>query len=123
VLADLLKDASTLRAYGAEANAVALERAVAVMQRAMDTEAEALLTIEGAALESGYSTDHLAREVRAGRIPNAGRKGSPRIRRGDLPRKPGALTLAPGSATIASARRRIARAIVNPEHGVHDDAA
>ena len=28
--------------------------------------------------------------VAAGEVPNAGRKGAPRIRRADLPRKPGA---------------------------------
>ena len=42
------------------------------------------LSLQEASEESGYSADHLAREVRAGRIPNAGRRGSPRIRRGDL---------------------------------------
>jgi len=47
------------------------------------------LSLPQAASESGYSADHLAREVRVGRIPNAGRRGAPRIRRGDLPRKPG----------------------------------
>jgi len=49
------------------------------------------LSLRQAAAESGYSADHLAREVRAGRILNAGRRGAPRIRRGDLPRKLGRL--------------------------------
>ena len=45
------------------------------------------LTIKQAAEESGYDEEVLRRAVRDGRIPNAGRKGSPKIRRADLPRK------------------------------------
>ena len=48
------------------------------------------LTIPRAAEESGYSRDHLRSLVASGGIPNADRKGSPRIRRRDLPAKPGA---------------------------------
>lgn len=33
--------------------------------------------------------DTLRHLVRQEKIPNAGKKGAPRIRRGDLPRKPG----------------------------------
>jgi hypothetical protein len=40
------------------------------------------------AAASGYSTDHLTALIRKGTLPNAGRKHAPRIRRGDLPRKP-----------------------------------
>lgn len=46
------------------------------------------LTLTAAANLSGYSTDHLSRLIREGSIPNAGRKGSPRIRRSDLPIRP-----------------------------------
>ena len=46
------------------------------------------LTLSEAATESGYSSDHLNRLVVDGRIENAGKKGAPRIMRGDLPRKP-----------------------------------
>jgi hypothetical protein len=46
------------------------------------------LSLREAAAASGYSEDHLARLVRQERIPNAGRRGAPRIRRGDLPRRP-----------------------------------
>lgn len=48
-----------------------------------------LLTLTEAATESGYSEDHIRHLVSEGRIPNAGRKGAPRVRRGDLPLKPG----------------------------------
>jgi hypothetical protein len=45
------------------------------------------LTIAEAAQESGYSGQHLRALLAAGEIPNAGRKGRPRITRQDLPRK------------------------------------
>lgn len=47
-----------------------------------------LLTLQEAARESGYSVDYLGEMLREGRIANAGRKHSPRIRRADLPKKP-----------------------------------
>jgi hypothetical protein len=46
------------------------------------------LTLAEAARESGYSAAHLARLLDEGRIANAGRKRAPRIKRGDLPKKP-----------------------------------
>jgi hypothetical protein len=46
------------------------------------------LTLTVASTISGYSTDHLSRLLRNGTLPNAGRKGSPRIRRVDLPIRP-----------------------------------
>ncbi len=45
------------------------------------------LTLSDAARLSGLSAEHLGRRLRQGTIPNAGRKGAPRIRRGDLPMK------------------------------------
>ena len=60
---------------------------------------EEIVTLAVAAQESGFSEDHLGRLVREGRIPNAGRKGSPRVRRGDVPKKPQA-----GSAAVATRR-------------------
>ncbi len=54
-----------------------------VRARALD-----ILSLSEAARESGYSADHLARLVREGRIPNAGRRGKPMIRRTDLPIRP-----------------------------------
>ena len=48
------------------------------------------LTITAASAASKYSCDHLRVLVASGEIPNAGRKGSPRIGRRDLPAKPGA---------------------------------
>ena len=53
---------------------------------ASDTANEGL-SLKRAALESGYSVDHLGRLVREGKLRNAGRPHSPRICRGDLPAK------------------------------------
>ncbi len=52
------------------------------------TEGDIELTLAKAATISGYSREHLARLVRAGKIPNAGRAQAPRVRLQDLPRRP-----------------------------------
>ena len=49
------------------------------------TESVAALTLKEAAARSGYSEGHLGRLVRQEKIPNAGKRGSPRIRVVDLP--------------------------------------
>jgi hypothetical protein len=46
-----------------------------------------LLTLQQGADESGYSAAHVGRLVAEGKLDNYGEKGSPRIRRGDLPKK------------------------------------
>ncbi len=58
-----------------------------LMQCAVESGATTL-TLRQAALKSGYSPDHLAKLVRAGTIPNAGKKGSPRICVEHLPIRP-----------------------------------
>ena len=47
------------------------------------------MSLKEASTLGGYSTDSLQRMVAAGRIQNCGRKGRPRIRRADVPAKPG----------------------------------
>jgi hypothetical protein len=56
--------------------------------KVLAAETEELLTLRAAAALSGYSEDHLGRLIRTQAIANAGRPGAPRIRRGDLPRRP-----------------------------------
>ena len=46
------------------------------------------LTLVQAAKASGYTPDHISRLIAEGRIENVGKKGAPRTRRADLPRKP-----------------------------------
>lgn len=67
------------------------------------------LTLAAAAAESGYSADHLRHLVASGAIANAGRRGAPRIRRRDLPKRVGAdksSEYSPTSDAIALASRR-----------------
>src|SRR5438105_3726662 len=47
------------------------------------------VTIKEAAALGGFSVDHIQRLVSSGRIDNVGRKGRPRVRRDDVPTKPG----------------------------------
>ena len=89
--ADWRTRAKTLRHYGGETPAVALEACAAELEAALRRRNETTLTLTDASRESGYSADHLGRLVRDGKIPNAGRPGAPRIARGDLPHKAGAL--------------------------------
>ena len=83
------KQATTLREYGGETPAVAIEFSATQLEEALRDNDEATLTLTDAARESGYSIDHLGRE---GKIPNPGRPGAPRIARRHLPRKTGAAT-------------------------------
>jgi hypothetical protein len=59
-------------------------------------EQDAVLTLAQASAESGYRVDSLRHKLADGTLPNAGRKGSPRIRRADLPRKATAPVVALG---------------------------
>ena len=79
--------AKTLRQYGGNTPAVALESCAAQLEAALRQRDEATLTLTDAARETGYSTGHLGRLVRDGKIPNAGRPGAPRIALKHLPRK------------------------------------
>jgi len=79
--------AAELRGFGAEPAALALERAASELEAALAAAAGETLTLDEAAREARMSKDHLRHLVSSGAIPNAGRKGAPRIRRADLPRK------------------------------------
>lgn len=77
---------SRLRAQ-VDGSAVAAE-VIADIEAQTFAKANEPLTLGIAAEESGYSTDHLSRLIREGRLNNLGRKGSPRIARGELPIRP-----------------------------------
>lgn len=80
--------AETVARYGADAVAATLRRCADELETALRSAAEPLLTLQQAAAVSGYSIDHLGRLVREGVVPNHGRKGSPRVRASELPRRP-----------------------------------
>lgn len=92
------KDAELLDRYGDNQLATACRLHAEAVESALSAESEEALDLSTAARESGYSADRLRHKVANGEIPNAGRKGSPRIRRGDLPSK-GARTSAGFDAT------------------------
>ena len=92
-VAEILAKAKEIReAFGGEPQARSLEWAAGKVEQALRDESDQLLTLPQAAEISGYHPDSLARMVRDGqihdlRLPNS--KGMIRIRRGDLPIKPG----------------------------------
>jgi hypothetical protein len=74
---------------GASVNGSALAaEVIADLEKIAASDGGDELTLTAASTLSGYSTDHLSRLIREGSIPNAGKKGSPRIRRADLPIRP-----------------------------------
>ena len=81
--------------------ALAYEKCADALEDALHRESETPLPLTEASDLSGYSTDHLGRLVREGKIPNAGQPGAPRIARGDLPiragvvRQPRSLQISP----------------------------
>ncbi len=97
--ADWRRKAKTLRRYGGETPAVAIERCADDLDATLRERDETTLSLVEAARESGYSRDHLGRLVRDGKIPNAGRPNAPRIARRHLPRK------APAEAPLAEEPR------------------
>jgi len=86
-IAHWLAQADTIAPFNAGA-AVAFRQCAAELEADVRAAATEVLTLEQAAAESGMHRDSLRHLVSAGRIPNAGRRGAPRIRRADLPRKP-----------------------------------
>ncbi len=111
--------APACEALAAQVSAAALAREIVASLRDIRRDAvDATLTLTEAARQSGYSRDHLGREVRAGRIPNAGRPNAPRIDRRNLPRKPRALP--PEETEDMFGRRQIALSVVNSNHERHD---
>lgn len=78
-----------LRQLGAIVDGAAIcEEVLADLGALQQTERDTVLTLTAAARISGYSADHLGRLIRDGKILNVGRRGPPRIRLTDLPRRP-----------------------------------
>lgn len=80
-------EAGTLEKYGDTRGARLLRDVADVLEASLRSVEDEPLDLSTAARESGYSADRLRHLVSSGEIPNAGKKGAPRIRRGDLPRK------------------------------------
>ena len=80
-------DAEVLNRRGCNAVADVLTRCAAELDAARSMEGDGSLTLQQASAESGYSESRLRHLVAAGELQNAGKKGAPRIRRSDLPKK------------------------------------
>ena len=81
-------EADILRRRGAVAQAEALESCAIELEEYERERALEALTLEQAETESGYSYSALEKMIRRGELLNIGKRGSPRVRRGDLPKKP-----------------------------------
>ena len=101
--------------------ATLIDNMLSEVRSLLDSRQEEALTLTEASALSGYSQDHLGRLIRSGKLRNAGRPGAPRVRRGDLPLRPGRQ-----SGTIAVVRdlpqngenrEQIARAVTNRYRG------
>ena len=82
-------EAEILHRRGADEQAAVLESCASDLEQEGRLFSLEALTLQQAAEESRYSYSALEKMVRSGRVPNAGLAGLPRIRRGDLPKKPG----------------------------------
>mgnify|MGYP006282155039 CR=1 FL=1 len=97
----------------AEEVAHAWEEAARELEAVLATTEQELLNLQQASERSGYTPDHLGRLVREGRLPNAGRANAPKIRVGDLPRKPGETPCDAAAQHTRQAKEFIARALLN----------
>ncbi len=102
--------AKLFRDHAEEPLALAYEACATELDKALQEQDDRLLSLQEAAELSGYSADHLGRLVRDGRIPNAGRLGSPRIAYRDLPRK--SPTVVPIGSTREINNEQIVQSII-----------
>ena len=80
--------AEGVRPFNAGA-AEAFEQAAEELDRTVNDRETQLLNLRQAAILGGYSEGQLSRKVSDGTIENMGRRHAPKIRREDVPRKPG----------------------------------
>ena len=92
--------------------AALLEEILTELRAAAARDNGAAVTLREASRLGGYSVDHLQRLVAAGALENVGRKHRPRIRQGDVPRKPGYVLPAADSQDYFPARRRIVASVL-----------
>ena len=113
-----------LRQVEAVGQAAALTLAADDLDALIGSAGEELLSLTSAARESGYSEDHLGRSVRRGTIANSGRENAPKIRRADLPLKPGHLRQPPADPSLPASREQIALAAITPfRRGAHGQSS
>ena len=112
--------AELLRQHGAEQAAKTAEALADELEASLRAADEVPLTLAQAAAASSYSEDHLARQIREGKLPNAGRRGAPRIRVRDLPRKARIATTNAGAYDPRADARSLLADRLHPSGGAHD---
>lgn len=83
------EQAAVLEPY-APAVAHALRECATETEAALRQEASELISLAEAALVSGYNVDSLGAMIRDGRLSNYGNKRRPKVKRSEIPKKPGA---------------------------------
>lgn len=83
-----ISEGELLRTYGDERGAAVCALHASELRRVAQQYGDELMTLAEASLASGYAERSLRLMIAQGTLANAGRKGAPRIRRADLPRKP-----------------------------------
>ncbi len=101
--AEWRRRAELLTQYGDPNSSRLWRLAAEELDRATAADDERALTLAEAARRTRYSVDHLADLVRRGVLPNAGRKGAPRLRVRDLP-APKPEASAPSAASTTPVR-------------------
>jgi hypothetical protein len=102
----------------AEEVAHAWEEAARELESVLAAEEQELLNLQQASHRSGYCPDHLGRLIREGKLPNSGRVNAPKIRIGDLPRKPGGILPVAAGEHTNQAKAFIARALLDVARAV-----
>ena len=100
-----------LRQYRNDQQAELLEDRAAELETALQEQDDQLLNLTEAARISGYTADHLGKLVREGKITNYGRPNAPKVRRGDLPRKPTLPGAHANLQLVGASKRQVAQAI------------
>lgn len=81
--------ACVLQEYGDDQAANICELHASELERWWHEDQREPVTVAEAAALSGFSQSHLFHCIEDGTLPNAGRRGAPRIRRSDVPKKLG----------------------------------
>src|SRR5688572_19968649 len=88
ILERWMKRAEEWKRLDVSVNGSALAEEVIRDLEAATASSDETMNLTQAAALSGYSADHLGRMVRDGTLQNHGKRGSPRVRRSELPAKP-----------------------------------
>ena len=105
------EDIARFRSWGDEVRAAILERVMLDVEHVLQAAAAESLTLADASREGGYSERQLRRMLRTGTIQNMGRPNAPRLRRNDIPRKPGYLPPVTPTIQIGRTPGQIARTL------------